>query len=201
MQGPTPALTPPYPAPLPLWLALLLKRQGRANVQAPPWLSVRALTDILALETLSPAFTASHAQPAAPAAAPTALAPPFLPSCVAGADARHLPYHWLGVATLLLEAAADDVPDAEAVRRLLRDLREARAAKMRAGVAGLEGGARVRLDGVGGLEVASEGGFVRGVMDGLRMVGASREAGRKEKEEREGGTGEEMDEDEEEEML
>ena len=64
----------------------------------------------------------------------------------------------------------------------------------------LDGGRRIGLDGVGGLEVSSEGGFVRDVVDGLRMVGASREASKKEKEEREGDR-DEMDEDEDEEML
>ena len=56
----------------------------------------------------------------------------------------------------------------------------------------------MRTDGVGALEVCEGGRFIRGVVDGLRVVGASKEVGRREKEEREGNEGmgsEESDED------
>ena len=61
---------------------------------------------------------------------------------------------------------------------------------------GLEGGGVVSLRGVGAMEVAIERGFVTGVIGGLRKVGASREAGRREREEVGGGgeAGEEEDE-------
>ena len=68
------------------------------------------------------------------------MSPPFLPSAVATAPADALPYHWLELGTLLLEAASDDIPDSDMVRRLMRDLREVRMAKLRAGVTVLEGG-------------------------------------------------------------
>ena len=55
------------------------------------------------------------------------------------------------------------------MRRLLRDIREARGAKLRKGVEVLEGGRVVVLDGVAGLEVAEQGRFIRGVVDGLRL--------------------------------
>ena len=51
---------------------------------------------------------------------------------------------------MLLDAAADDLPDSDHVRRLMRDLREVRMAKMRAGVSVLEGGREVKMNGVGG---------------------------------------------------
>ena len=75
------------------------------------------------------------------------------------------------------------------MRRLLRDIREARAAKLRKGVEVLEGAREVRLDGVGGLEVVEQGPFVRRVVDGLRVVGGSKELARRERErdEAEGG--------------
>ncbi|RYO80836.1 hypothetical protein DL766_008971 [Monosporascus sp. MC13-8B] len=50
-HGPTPALRPPHRAELPLWLALLLKRQRRANILAPPWLHPASLQDIINHET------------------------------------------------------------------------------------------------------------------------------------------------------
>ena len=71
---------------------------------------------------------------------------------------------------MLLEAASDDVPEPDTVRRLMRDLREVRMAKMRAGVAVLEGGREVKMNGVGGMEIAEGRAFIIGVVDGLRCV-------------------------------
>ena len=51
---------------------------------------------------------------------------------------------------MLLDAASDDISEPDGVRRLMRDLREVRMAKMRAGVSVLEGGREVRMNGVGG---------------------------------------------------
>jgi len=71
----------------------------------------------------------------------------------------------------------------------MRDLREVRMAKMRAGVAVLDGAGVVSLKGVGGMEVGEGRAFIGGVIDGLRKVGASREQARREREaeERENG--------------
>ena len=69
---------------------------------------------------------------------------------------------------MLLDAAGDDIQEPDTVRRLMRDLREVRMAKIRGGVGVLEGGREVRMDGVGGMEVAEGRAFVGGVVDGLR---------------------------------
>ena len=92
---------------------------------------------------------------------------------------------------MLLEAASDDIPEPDNVRRLMRDLREVRMAKMRAGVGVLEGGREVNMNGVGGMEVAEGRAFIGGVVDGLRKIGASKEMSRREREaeERENGIG------------
>lgn len=68
----------------------------------------------------------------------------------------------------MLEAAADDFEDLDSVRRLLRGLREARMAKLRQGVENLDAEGGVRMNGVGGMEVAEGRAFVTGVIDGLR---------------------------------
>ena len=82
---------------------------------------------------------------------------------------------------MLLEYAADDLIEPDAIRRLLRDLREVRMAKLRKGVEVLSGeGEGVRLDGVGAMEVAEQGSFIRGVVDNLRKLGGSREQARRE---------------------
>ena len=190
LAGPTAALQPPLRAQLPLWFALLLRKQGRANIVPPPWLSVAALDSILAYENAMPGFSPPPAFGAGAkgaargaAAGPPYAGPPFQPSATADASRDTLPYHWLEISQLMLNGAADDVPEADTVRRLLRDLREARAAKMRKRALDLEGTRHVVLRGVGGMEVCEQRAFVTGVVDGLRKIGASKEAARREREE------------------
>jgi GINS complex subunit 2 len=92
------------------------------------------------------------------------------------------------MAEALLAHAADDVPSAPEVRALLRDLQEVRAAKMRASTRHLDGGGGVlNLRGAGGMELAESRGFVLSVVDGVRKIGASIEASRREEEEARGG--------------
>lgn len=102
------------------------------------------------------------------------------------------------VGEILLTASAESFANAGALRGLLRDLREVRMSKLRAGMRGLEGGGLFSLRGVGALEVGSERGFVVGVVGGLRALGGSREAARRETEaEGGGGVGEREEEGEE----
>ena len=120
------------------------------------------------------------------------MSPPFRPSCTADAPAGFLPYHWLEVAEALLAHAADDVAGGAGtgeIRGLLRDLVEVRGAKMRSSTSALEGfgGGLMSLRGVGALELAENRGFVLGVVDGVRKIGASTEASRREEEELGGG--------------
>lgn len=104
---------------------------------------------------------------------------PFLPQNVAlesvpVGEPPALPYHWLEVGTMLLDAASDDLVDPDQIRRLLKELREVRMAKIRAGVDALDaaatGGGGVALTGVGSMEVGEGRGFVTGVVNGLRYV-------------------------------
>jgi GINS complex subunit 2 len=84
---------------------------------------------------------------------------------------------------MLLDSAADDLVEPDRVRQLLRDLSEVRVAKIRKGTEVLGGdGEGVRLDGVGAMEIGEARGFITGVVDGLRKLGASREQARKDKE-------------------
>lgn len=103
--------------------------------------------------------------------------PPFLPQntaqvTISSRDPPALPYHWVEVGNMLLDAASDDLVDPDQIRRLLKDLREVRMAKMRSGVdvldAAATGGGGVALTGVGAMEVGEERGFLAGVVDGLR---------------------------------
>lgn len=169
LKGPTPSLQPPNRAPLPLWLALLLKRQRRANIIPPPWLHPTSLEYILKYETeiSREAFSPPPPLPLS-SHGPETTSPPFIPSATADAPAEALPYHWLEMGEILLEAAPDDLIEPDTVRRLMRDLREVRMSKIRAGVPVLDAGGVVSLKGVGGMEVGESRAFIVGVIDGLR---------------------------------
>ncbi|KAJ4357654.1 DNA replication protein psf2 [Didymosphaeria variabile] len=184
LGGPLKPLNPPQRASLPLWLALLLKRQRRANIIPPPWLSPDSLAAILQFETESSpdAFSPPPRLPPPPSSTTIPLSSPFLPSSTADAPADALPYHWLELGSMLLEAAPDDFDDADEVRKLLRGLREARMAKLRQGVEVLDAGGGFKMNGVGGMELGEARSFITGVVDGLRKIGKSREEARRERE-------------------
>ena len=183
-KGPTQPLNPPFPTPLPLWLALLLKRQKRANISPPPWLSVEGLSNILEFETnvhTAEVFSPSPALPrpvgvglrdeAYLSQASLEFSPPFVTdSATNRAQDDALPYHWLELGHLLLTHASDDFDDPDTVRRLLRDLREVRMSKLRKGFKVLDAGAGIKMNGMGGMEIAEVRGFVGGVVDGLRYA-------------------------------
>ncbi|KAG7128209.1 DNA replication complex GINS protein PSF2 like [Verticillium longisporum] len=170
LSGATPALRPPYRAKIPLWLALLLKKQRRANIVPPPWLHPDSLQAILTHEKHKDPIAFSPPPPPPTKADArgnahrltdtTTLSPPFLSSCTADAPSGALPYHWLEMAELLLARASDDIPASAQVRALLRDLQEVRAAKMRNSTADLEKdvGGVMGLRGVGAMELAESRG-------------------------------------------
>ncbi|KAK5715425.1 DNA replication protein psf2 [Elasticomyces elasticus] len=206
LGGPTEPLRPPFPVPLPLWLALLLKKQKRADISPPPWLSVEALTQILDFEMderTAELFSPSQDLPASTTTAPLdgdpylahdalELSPPFLKDAATSrAQKDALPYHWNELGHLLLTHAADNFVEPDMVRKLLRDLREVRMSKLRKGFKVLDAGAGTQMNNVGGMEIAEVRGFVVGVVDGLRRLNRSREESRKERndEERENGIG------------
>lgn len=218
IQGPTAQLIPPQRANLPLWLALLLKRQRRINILPPPWLEPDNLREILELETqhfsdqFSPAPTLpplntdprrtqrdksrSTTRNGADLASEPRLtdadgrslytSPPFVSSCTADAQQGALPYHYMEFSQLLLDTAPDDLQQADIISNLLRDIREVRQAKMRRGFEAITDGSEgVSLDGVGAMEISESRGFIVEVMGGLRIIGASREAARREREQEE----------------
>ncbi|KAF2013816.1 GINS complex, PSF2 component [Aaosphaeria arxii CBS 175.79] len=203
LGGSIPPLDPRRRAVLPLWLALLLKRQRRANIIPPPWLNPHSLKAVLDDETKNDERFSPP--PRLPPVAPdttTIFSPPFLPSSTADAAPDALPYHWLELGEMLLEAAEDDFEDPESVRRYLRDLREVRLSKVRRGTDQLVAAGSISLTGAGGMEIAEGRSFITGVIDGLRKISASREQQRRdrEREEGEGGYPGTADDDEDDEM-
>jgi GINS complex subunit 2 len=154
---------------VPLWHALLLKRQRRANMVPPLWLSPESLTAILDSETKhGDTFSPPPRLPPPTSSSMLPLSPPFLPGSTADAAADALPYHWLELGEMLLEAAADDFEDPDGVRKLLRGLREVRMAKLRQRVQKLDAAGGLNMNGVGGMELGEARSFITGVIDGLR---------------------------------
>ncbi|KAF2202470.1 GINS complex, PSF2 component [Delitschia confertaspora ATCC 74209] len=198
LGGPSPPLNPPHRASLPLWLALLLKRQRRANILPPPWLTTLSLTALLDHETEhAESFSPPPRLPPAPSPTTLPFTPPFLQSSTAEAPPDALPYHWLELGEMLLEGASDDFEEPDVVRRLLRGLREVRMAKLRRGVEVLDAAGGLQMNGVGGMELSEGRAFIGGVIDGLRKINASREQARRDRdrEERENGFGGTADDD------
>jgi hypothetical protein len=170
---------PPFPTPLPLWLALLLKRQRRANILPPPWLNPEALSAILDIEVDNEDLFSPPPPLPAPTTLPSdiyldrtalELSSPFLPSSTSNAAPDALPYHWLELSHMLLSHASDDFEEPDTVRGLLRDLKEVRMAKLRKGLRVLDAGAGVQMNGVGALEIAESRSFIAAVIDGLRYM-------------------------------
>ncbi|KAG9200129.1 DNA replication protein psf2 [Epicoccum nigrum] len=190
LGGPLRPLNPPQRSDIPLWLALLLKRQRRANILPPPWLNPHSLSAILDHET-EHADTFSPPPRLAPPLSDSTqpVSPPFLLTSTADAAPDALPYHWLELGEMLLEAAADDFEEPDQVRKLLRGLREVRMAKLRSGVEVLDAAGSIKMNGVGGMEVGEGRSFITGVIDGLRKIGASREQQRKDRDAEEAENG------------
>ncbi|KAJ5921975.1 GINS complex subunit Psf2 subgroup [Penicillium verrucosum] len=198
LGGPIEPLLPPRRASLPLWLALLLKRQRRANIIPPTWLHPEPLALILEVESQHQDYKNAFSPPPPLPGQPSILDRDALPSARPQytpdgnrpdrdlfAGSPSLPFHWVEVGNLLLDAASNDLVDPDQIRRLLKDLREVRMAKMRSGVdvldAAATGGGGVALTGVGSMELGEERGFVTGVVDGLRRIGSSKEQARRER--------------------
>ncbi|CCJ31195.1 unnamed protein product, partial [Pneumocystis jirovecii] len=102
-----PQFNPPHRVTVPLWMAVFLKRQKRANILPPSWLSQEILQDFLDEENKP------------------------------GNGFSPLPLQWLEISNILLEVASDDMDQPDLIRRLLRDLRETRQGKTRQGLSSL----------------------------------------------------------------
>jgi len=155
---------PPQKASVPLWLAVHLKKKRRCRIVAPSWLRVGA-SPSLPLALLVSARSRLTRRPHA------GELEEVLREEQTRAEFSDLPRDYLEVSKVLLEvcvppalpasstahtssltclsrSASDDVPAPDRVRLLLKDIREARQAKVREGLAAINAvhlGVRPRL--------------------------------------------------------
>ncbi|KAF9409146.1 DNA replication protein psf2 [Podila epigama] len=122
LAGTVKTLKPLQLSTVPLWLALTLKKKQKCAIVAPEWMSIEKLQAALKKEEDEPDRFSQ------------------------------LPYHYIETAQMLLENACDDIPMADAVRTLIKNLRESRQSKARLGVVAL-GQNYLQMDNIGLMEI------------------------------------------------
>ncbi|ODQ65425.1 putative DNA replication complex GINS protein PSF2, partial [Nadsonia fulvescens var. elongata DSM 6958] len=136
-----PKLTAMRQTKVPLWAAILLKKQGRCSVVPPEWLTDEILTLIYQHEIQNN-----------------------------NKFNDELPFQWIEISQILLENCADDLDSpANVIRNLLRDIREARQSKARMGLGFLNEN-HLQMDNLGLLEINEMRPFVSGIMDKLKRI-------------------------------
>jgi GINS complex subunit 2 len=139
--GTVPKLAAMRRVQVPLWLALLLKKQSRCSIVIPDWLDEENLKKIYDEETSNQREFSSS-----------------------------LPWHWLEIGQALLNGVPDDLATTPSIiRTLLQDIREVRQSKARKGVSELNE-SHVELTNLGQMEINEMRPFTSLVMDQLRRI-------------------------------
>ncbi|CAH3141849.1 unnamed protein product [Porites lobata] len=89
------------PTEVPLWVAIFLKQRRKCRIQPPDWMDVERLQELKEKEKEAEYFTKMPSK------------------------------HYMEIASLLLNSAADDIPHADEVRTLIKDIWDLRIAKLR----------------------------------------------------------------------
>eukprot|EP00743_Colponemidia_sp_Colp-15_P011610 GILK01013003.1.p1 GENE.GILK01013003.1~~GILK01013003.1.p1 ORF type:complete len:196 (+),score=35.33 GILK01013003.1:69-656(+) len=117
---------PSMPVDVPLWLAIYLKKRHKCQIKPPNWLSLEELTERVDLEKRN--------------------VDRFV----------EMPYHYMEIASLLLNHASDDMPSASRLRTMLEDLQNIRRSKIMNGLKVLEGNtSSVKLNNISAMEINS----------------------------------------------
>ncbi|XP_013388139.1 DNA replication complex GINS protein PSF2 isoform X2 [Lingula anatina] len=96
--------SPSLPVDVPLWMALNLKQRQKCRIQPPEWMDVEALEEVKQKETDDKFFTA-------------------MPS-----------NHYMEITQLLMKYAPEDIPRADQIRTLIKDIWDLRNAKLRSSI-------------------------------------------------------------------
>jgi len=92
------------PLQVPIWLAVNLKQKNKCKIHPPDWMDVEQLRDMKEAENSQDIFTK----------------PPSM--------------HYMEVISMLLRCAPEDIPKADEVRTLVKDIWDVRMAKLRKSV-------------------------------------------------------------------
>ncbi|KAJ3130457.1 DNA replication protein psf2 [Nowakowskiella sp. JEL0407] len=130
---------PPLPLQVPAWLAVTLKKKHKCKIRPPPWLEKEWLQERLREEVNNKDRFCA------------------------------LPFHFTELAEMLLDCGADDIPNAEEIRRLMKDLREIRSEKASQGLTELDGD-YLRMDNLGLMEINEIRPFFRTAFNKIRKI-------------------------------
>ena len=92
---------PSVPTTVPLWLAVHFRQRQKCRIECPSWINVEKLEELINAERESELFT-------------------------------HMPNpHYMEITNVLLNCAAQDIPRADEVKTLIKDIWDLRIAKLR----------------------------------------------------------------------
>ncbi|CAL4076823.1 unnamed protein product [Meganyctiphanes norvegica] len=136
---------PGLPVEVPLWLGINLRQRGKCRLLPPQWMDSEKLEEIKETESQSEVFTEMPNE------------------------------HYLVVAQLLLSTAPEDIPNAQAIKTLIKDIWDLRIAKLRSSVARFikSEGTHAKLDHLTLLEVNSVRPFLPHALDHLHRYAKS----------------------------
>jgi len=122
---------PPAPCAVPLWLALHLKKRQKCKIVPPDWMDAELLATRLDAEKQNERTF------------------------------EKLDFHYAEIASLLLNGAKDDIPNASKVQQLLKDIQDERLLKIRKGLLSITTQTEaVKLNNVAALEIM----FIRPIL-------------------------------------
>ncbi|KAL1514636.1 hypothetical protein AB1Y20_003729 [Prymnesium parvum] len=122
--GDVPELKPNFPAEVPLWLAVFLRKRDKCRIVVPAWLEAENLAGTLDDEK-------RHQDRFA-----------------------QLPYHYVEIAKELLTHASEDIVDIHQIRNVLADIEDHRRAKVERGLRNIDADTSiVRVSNLGAMEL------------------------------------------------
>lgn len=131
---------PQFPAKVPLWLAIQLKKYKKCNIRPPEWMKPSMLKDQLEQEQNEEKYF------------------------------KEIPYHFLEISSLILTHASDDVPGADKVRTLIADITDVRACKIRAVLEELTTETVFKLNNISAMELNTIRSFSLGSLDTFKQL-------------------------------
>ncbi|KAK3865181.1 hypothetical protein Pcinc_029193 [Petrolisthes cinctipes] len=145
ISGDVGPFTAGLPVEVPLWLGINLRQRGKCRLVAPEWMDVEKLTEKKEEEKQSKVFTQMPCE------------------------------HYLIVTQLLLSSAPEDIPNAQQIKTLVKDIWDLRISKLRSSVAEFieSEGTHATLDRLTLLEINSVRPFLPHAFDQLHRLSKS----------------------------